>query len=30
MKTVGGMRKTKYRGKQRNRLWAYLNLHITS
>jgi len=25
MKTVGGLRKTRYRGKRRNRLWAYLN-----
>jgi len=24
-KTVGGLRKTKYRGQPRNRLWAYLN-----
>jgi transposase len=25
MKTVGGLRKTRYRGQSRNRLWAYLN-----
>jgi len=25
MKTVGGMRKTRYRGQPRNSLWAYLN-----
>ena len=25
MKTVGGIRKTKYRGQPRNSLWAYLN-----
>ncbi len=25
MKTVGGLRKTRYRGRSRNRLWAYLN-----
>ena len=25
MKTIGGLRKTRYRGKRRNRLWAYLN-----
>jgi transposase len=25
MKTVGGLRKTKYRGQARNSLWAYLN-----
>jgi transposase len=25
MKTVGGLRKTKYRGTRRNSLWAYLN-----
>ena len=25
MKTIGGLRKTRYRGKRRNRLWAYVN-----
>jgi len=25
MKTIGGLRKTRYRGKRRNGLWAYLN-----